>query len=96
MLTVRESPAAQDAADDACERWARAEDAWEAVKWALSRDPYIGTPLTEGGQARAFTLQGRWAWEMPTITVLYRIETPYVTIESAQFDDAQTGSIGNA
>ena len=96
MLTVRESPAAQDAVDDACEKWARTEDAWEALKWALSRDPHIGTPLTEGGQARAFTLEGRWAWEMPTITVLYRIEVHYVTIESARFEDAQTGPIGNA
>jgi hypothetical protein len=32
MLTVRESPAAQDAVDDACEKWARTEDAWEALK----------------------------------------------------------------
>jgi hypothetical protein len=59
-------------------------------------NPHIGTPLTEGGQARAFTMEGRWAWEMPTITVLYRIEVHYLTIESARFEDAQTGPIGNA
>ena len=96
MRDVRESPEAQDAADEAFERWTRAEDAWEAIKWALSRDPFLGTPLTETGQARAFTLQGRWAWDMPTITVLYEIDANYVTIKSAKFEDAQTGPAGTA
>jgi hypothetical protein len=32
--------------------------------------------------------------EMPTITVLYRIEVHYLTIDSAQFEDAQAGPKG--
>ncbi len=88
MRTVREDIPAQDAFDDACEQWTRTEEAWEALKWALTRDPYIGVPLTEGGQARSLTLEGKWAFDMPTITVLYEVELHHITIKSALFDHA--------
>lgn len=96
MRTVREDPAVQGAVDDALERWHRADDAWQAVLWALVRDPYIGTPLTESGQARSFTLEGRWAHDMPTIVVLYVIGDQYIDIKSVNFDDADTGPVGHA
>jgi hypothetical protein len=96
MRPIREEISVQDAVDDACERWARAEDAWEAIKWALARDPYIGTPLTEGGMVRSFTLEGLWAWEMPTITVVYEIDLHVISVHSVLFEDAATGPIGRA
>lgn len=96
MRSIREELQVQDAVDEACERWTRAEDAWEAVKWAVTRDPYIGTPLTEGGLARSLTLEGRWAWDMPTITVLYEIDLHVIKMMSVLFSDAQTGPVGTA
>ena len=58
MRSVVESPEAQDAADEAFEVWARAEEAWDAIKWALARDPTVGEPLAEGGSVRVLTFEG--------------------------------------
>ena len=51
MRGVVEDADAHNAADEACEIWARASGAWEMLKWVLSRDPTKGDPLTEGGTA---------------------------------------------
>jgi hypothetical protein len=69
---------------------ARTQEAWDAVIWVLARDPTRGDPLTESAQARTFVYEGSWAHDMPTITVLYVIEEPYVTIRGARFTDAKT------
>jgi hypothetical protein len=88
MRSVREDPEAAAAADDAFDKWARAEEAWDSVKWVLARDPSVGMPLTEGGRLRAFTYVGGWAYDMPTIVVLYEVDAHYVTIKSAKFETA--------
>ena len=88
MRSVREDLEAQLAADDAFVKWARAEEAWDAVKWVLSRDPNIGVPLSEGSRIRAFTSVGGWAYDMPTIVVIYETDLQYITIKSAKFEDA--------
>lgn len=94
MLSVREAPDVQIAVDDAKERWARADEAWEAVTWTLARDPTFGEPLNESGHTRAFTFVGAWAYEMPTIVVVYDFDKQYVTIRSVRFQDAQPGQVG--
>ena len=96
MRGVREVPAVQAAADDAFERWVRAEDAWDSVKWLLARDPTIGDPLSEGGRARTFTYDGAIASGMPTIAVLYEFDDQHVTIVSAKFADARNPQAGHA
>jgi hypothetical protein len=90
MRTVREEPDVTAAVDDACERWSRAQDAWDVISWVISRDPTCGVPLTEGGQARAFVYEGSWAHEMPTIVVIYDVDDHYVTIREARFSDARS------
>ena len=74
MRTVREDREAEDALEAACRAWARTQDAWDAIIWVLSRDPTVGTPLSEGGAARSLVYQGSWAHEMPTIQIVYVIE----------------------
>ena len=41
----------QEAVDSAFGRWDDAERAWVAIEWALVRDPLVGVPLFEGGNA---------------------------------------------
>jgi hypothetical protein len=90
MRSVREDTEASATADDAFLKWARAEEAWDAVKWVLARDPNVGIPLTEGSALRAFTYVGGWAYDMPTIIVLYQVDAQYVTKKSAKFETAES------
>jgi len=80
-LSISCKPSAKNPA--ACERWKRAEETWETVTWTLARDPIIGEPLSEGGKARAFTIQGAKSIDMPTLTVLYEIQPGLIVIYSA-------------
>jgi hypothetical protein len=96
MRSVAESPEAQTAADDAFEAWSRAEEAWEAIKWALARDPTVGEPLVEGGNLRVLTFEGALAYDMPTIVVLYDYDMQRVVIKSARFEVPKAGQIGRA
>jgi hypothetical protein len=88
MRGVVEDPDAQIAADVAFETWERAEEAWDMIKWVLSRDPTKGEPLTEGGQARSFTFHGAVAYDMPTIVVIYIFNDDLVTIKAARFEQS--------
>ena len=96
MRSVVESPEAQDAADEAFEVWARAEEAWDAIKWALARDPTVGEPLAEGGSVRVLTFEGAFAYDMPTIVVLYEYDEQRVVIKAAKFEVPRSGQIGRA
>ncbi len=87
MRTVRQDLVVDDALEDACLRWSRAEDAWDMINWVLAHDPTAGDPVKEGSLARSFVFDGSWAHDMPTIQILYVIEEPYVTIKSAVFRD---------
>lgn len=42
MRSIREEPDVQRAVDEACDRWERAQEAWDALTWVLARDPTIG------------------------------------------------------
>jgi hypothetical protein len=46
MRSVIESADVMAEVDEAKEKWARTDDAWQTVFWVLSRDPTIGEPLT--------------------------------------------------
>jgi hypothetical protein len=90
MRTVREDPEVEADVEEACTRWARAQEAWDVILWVLARDPTCGVPLAEGGQARAFVYEGSWAHEMPTIWVMYDVDDHYVTIRKVKFSNART------
>ena len=84
MRSVIESAEVMADVDEAKEKWARTDDAWQTVFWVLSRDPTVGEPLTEGGHLRSIVFDGSWAHEMPTIY------EHAVVIQKARFTDAKT------
>jgi len=96
MHSVIEESAVSKAVDDAHEKWARAKDAWNAVTWALARDPEVGDPVTESGKTRSFVLDGARSIGLPTVRVVYEIEPPYVVIHDAVFEDSKYGQTGHA
>ena len=92
MRGIVESPQVQDAVDDAEAKWARFQQAWDAITWVLSRDPTVGVPLTEGGNVRSFVYVGSYAHEMPTIDLVYEITTSSVILQEVRFRDAGSTS----
>jgi hypothetical protein len=86
---VREEPAAQKAVDDAHARWPRADEAWQAVTWALARDPYgAGPAVTESGKTRQFVFDGARSIGMPSVRLVYVIELMCVVVHEARFEDS--------
>lgn len=85
MRTVRQEPEVDAIVDFAAERWTRGQDAWDAVTWALARDPEVGVPVTQSGRTRAFTLAGAVSVGLPTTTVIYILSDEFVTIVDAHF-----------
>jgi hypothetical protein len=92
MRSVVESAEVMADVDEAKEKWARTEDAWDALLWVLARDPTKGEPLTEGGHLRFLVFDGSWAHEMPTIHVLYEITEHQVILQKVRFSDAPTSA----
>ena len=89
MRDVREEPDVGRAVDAAYVRWSRADEAWEAVTWALSRDPFAAGPaLSESGLVRAFVFEGARAFHMPTVRVVYVIKPTVVMVTSAAFEES--------
>ena len=76
--------------DDASTKWTRFDDAWSVVHWSLSRDPSVGTPLTEGGHLRSVVFDGSFAHSMPTIYVLYEITSTQIVLQRVKFSDAHS------
>jgi hypothetical protein len=62
----------------------------------LARDPTVGVPLTEFGHLRAFTFEGRYIFDIPTIVVIYEFDQDIITIQSARFQDPKVGRTGSA
>ncbi len=96
MHTVVEQPRVSRALDDAKEKWARAQDAWDTVIWVIARDAEIGRPITESGATRSFTLDGARSIEMPTVIVIYEIRLLEVVIHDAKFEAANFAVAGRA
>ena len=78
-------------------RWARANEAWEAVTWAIARDPYgAGPPLTESGKTRQLVFEGARSIGMPSIRIVYVVEPTCVIIHEASFEEASHMYAGHA
>jgi len=89
MRTIRQEPSVQNVVDDACERWERAAEAWDALIWVLARDRKVGIPISEGGRINALKYQGARSIKMPTIIALYEVQPGLIVIRSARFEEAQ-------
>lgn len=97
MLDVREEAAVQQAVDAAYRRWPRAEQAWEAVTWAVARDPYgAGAALTETELVRLMVFDGARSIGMPSVRAVYVIEPTVVAIREVLFQDSVHLDAGNA
>jgi hypothetical protein len=97
VRTVIEQPRVSRALDDAKERWARAQDAWDTILWVIAHDPEgAGMALTESGATRSFTLDGARSIKLPTVTVLYESRLFEVVIHDAMFTDAKFAQAGRA
>ena len=85
MKTVRQDSGIDAIVDFAAERWERGQDAWDAVVWALARDPGVGMPVTNSGRTRSFTLEGAKSIRLPTVTVLYVYDGDVITVFDVNF-----------
>jgi hypothetical protein len=82
--------------ESACDRWAGTEIAWEAIEWALCRDPDVGRALNEGGSERAFVYIGARSIHQPDIEVTYVVEGNEIVVKIAEFADAKASYAGRA
>ena len=97
MRTVRNETDADNALQDAIERWFGAQDIWDSLILNLALDPTVGTALNEAGTLRTWTLHGARSNDIPTLTVLYRYDGgDIVSIIVAKFEDAKAYQLGNA
>lgn len=96
MLELREGRSVTEALSRACENWSRTEDAWDAITWAIARDPTFGAPISESGDVRAAIFDGAKSMDMPTITVIYKIGNPTVELLYAKFEEPKYGQAGRA
>ena len=96
MLTVREDPNVSILVEQAKLQWDRADDVWEAITWVVAHDPEVGRPVTESGKTRSLTLEGARSANLPTITIVYEIENPYVTIHDVSFREPSAPHAGQA
>ena len=95
MRDIRLEPCCSDAVDDAFGRWKAAERAWEAIEYALSRDPEgAGTPINEPGTMRFLVYDGARSIDMPDMTVIFEIEQNHVLVKDVQFFDAKSSWTG--
>jgi hypothetical protein len=98
VLSVIEQPAVSQALDEAIANhaWPRALDAWEAITWAVVREPYLGEALTESGRIRQFTFDGAKSIGMPTVSIVYEIGHTEIIIHAARFEDSRFSTAGRA
>jgi hypothetical protein len=97
VRTVVEQSRVSRVLDDAKDRWWRAQDAWDTVRWVIARDPEgAGMAVTESGATRSFTFDGARSIGLPTVTVLYEIQLFEVIVHDALFADAKFAQSGRA
>lgn len=86
MREIVEDGRVQAALDAAMGQWDGCEFAWEAITWALARDPSgAGDAINEAGTAFVLEYAGAMSNGQPTIRVLYSIEDQRVVIHDAEF-----------
>lgn len=96
MRTLVEQPDVMRAVDEAEANWPRANDAWEAITWAIVREPYLGIAITESGNIRQFTFDGARTIGMPTVTVVYEMRHTEIIVHAARFEESKYRLAGNA
>lgn len=96
MLGLSEEECVVEAVADACLKWQRADESWDAVTWAIARDPQTGAPLTEEGNVRIATWSGAKSIGMPDIEVIYRITLERIEILEAIFTEPTYAFSGKA
>ena len=79
------------------ERFPRFNEAWEALKWLLSRNPEpkgsarkVNSDNPDGPRYRAYVLAGDWLAGTPDIWVVYAYNDAEVTIFGVQAQEAST------
>ncbi|MCQ1574073.1 hypothetical protein NFO65_25405 [Neorhizobium galegae] len=88
MRGVKEQPSVSAAVDAAELKWPRADEAWQAVQWALARDPDVGPAINSSGTLRGFVFDGAKSIGLPTVEVIYRVESDHILIEDVEFRDS--------
>ncbi len=73
------------AVNEAEGRWARADVSWETATFVIANDPEEGMALTESGKTRSFTFQGSVSIGMPSLTVIYEDQDPFLIIHEVKF-----------
>lgn len=96
MLEIVEEAQVTEAVHQARQRWARAYEQWEAVTWAIARDPEFGSPLTESGRTRLAVIQGARSIDLPTVELVYEISDPWLVAHHITFSDATAAQAGRA
>ncbi len=82
---IIEEDAVRVARNEAESEWDRALDAWEAATFVMAHDPQVGTAVTESGKVRSFVFQGSLTNGMPSITVLYEDQDPFLIIHDVKY-----------
>jgi hypothetical protein len=82
--------------ESACDKWAGAEIAWNAIEWVLGHDHLAGPALVEGGNLRAFIYQGAISIKQPDIAVIYSVEVDEIVIKAVKFKNASASYAGKA
>ena len=95
-LTVVLDEGARKSLVSAIDKWSDAERAWEAIEWALARDPFVGVPFTESGNVRGFVYDGARSIDQPDVEVVYEITKDEIIVRSAEFCDAKATQAGRA
>lgn len=97
MRDVCEDRAVELAVNAAVQRWHRADEAWEAVVWALARDPHgAGPAVTSSGLSRMIVFDGARSIDMPSLRAVYVIHSDKVQIVEVEFYDSPHAFIGHA
>lgn len=87
MRGIIEDGHVRTALDRAMDEWDGCRIAWEAVTWAIVRDPeYAGTLLPDQTKLYVLEYVGAMSNSQPTIKVLYSFDEQNVTIHDAKFD----------
>lgn len=82
---IIEDEAVRLAVNEAEARWPRARDSWDVLLLVMANDPEEGEAITESGMTRSLTYQGSKSNGMPSLTVIYEDQDPYVIVRQAKF-----------
>ena len=88
LRTVVEESWVKSEVNCVADKFERAKEAFEAIKWAIARDPENGIPLNGGGIFAWFT-QGARSIDLPTVVVVYTVTGNEITIKAVRFAEAQ-------